>query len=100
MVQDAIDHLTAKIRLLEKKIETTRNNIGEKVAENFGFASFARTAYAQIVARCAGILCFAKLTDDPFVPEFLKSEDLIEDPISLSLLLRTTSSGRCVVSQG
>jgi hypothetical protein len=48
---DAIDHLTQKIQRLEERIEVTRTQIGEKKAENYGFASFESVPYAHIVAQ-------------------------------------------------
>lgn len=50
-LQDAIEFLTAKIQRLEEKIEATREQIGDKKAENYGFASFESVPFAHVVAK-------------------------------------------------
>ncbi|GAA6058859.1 hypothetical protein JCM10212_002803 [Sporobolomyces blumeae] len=48
---DAIDYLTEKIKSLDDRIEIARQQIHEKKAENYGFASFESVPYAHIVAK-------------------------------------------------
>ncbi|GAA5931151.1 hypothetical protein JCM1841_002118 [Sporobolomyces salmonicolor] len=48
---DAIDYLTEKIQRLDERIEVARQQIQERKAENYGFASFESVPYAHIVAK-------------------------------------------------
>ncbi|GAA5914365.1 uncharacterized protein JCM6883_003166 [Sporobolomyces salmoneus] len=48
---DAVDYLTEKIKNLDNRIEIARQQIHEKKAENYGFASFESVPYAHIVAK-------------------------------------------------
>ncbi|GAA6054811.1 hypothetical protein JCM3770_007446 [Rhodotorula araucariae] len=48
---DAVDYLTEKIKRLEERVELARQQIHERKAENYGFASFESVPYAHIVAK-------------------------------------------------
>ncbi|KAM0786205.1 hypothetical protein ACM66B_007009 [Microbotryomycetes sp. NB124-2] len=48
---DAIDYYTEKIKRLEDRIEAARQQIHERKAENYGFASFETVPFAHVVAR-------------------------------------------------
>ncbi|KAK4051504.1 hypothetical protein OIO90_004718 [Microbotryomycetes sp. JL221] len=48
---DAIDYYTEKIKRLEDRIEYVRQQIHERKAENYGFASFETVPYAHVVAK-------------------------------------------------
>lgn len=48
---DAIDYLTTKIQRFEERVEVTRQQIGEKKPENYGFCSFESVPFAHIVAK-------------------------------------------------
>ncbi|GAA6054809.1 hypothetical protein JCM3770_007445 [Rhodotorula araucariae] len=48
---DLIDYLTEKIKRLEERVELARQQIHERKAENYGFASFESVPYAHIVAK-------------------------------------------------
>ncbi|KAK4049970.1 hypothetical protein OIV83_003794 [Microbotryomycetes sp. JL201] len=48
---DAIDYYTEKIKRLEDRIENARQQIHERKAENYGFASFETVPFAHVVAR-------------------------------------------------
>ncbi|CAL1711425.1 unnamed protein product [Somion occarium] len=48
--KDAIDYYTAKLQRTERAVEEFRNQIDNRKAENYGFASMAAVPYAHIVA--------------------------------------------------
>ncbi|KAG8742312.1 hypothetical protein FRC10_001670 [Ceratobasidium sp. 414] len=49
--KDAIDHYSSKIAAMERAVEDARALIGDKKAENYGFASMGAVPYAHVVAQ-------------------------------------------------
>lgn len=48
---DTIDHMSARIKLLEDRVNQARETITDRKSEPYGFASFSAVPYAHVVAR-------------------------------------------------